>query len=138
MSPEEAWASVRSQLDFHRRKPQHTWIDTLNRLWRKNRFVMTMDGLLRLPEEPPVLTEDMLSVSADRWALDRLAPLVHVDSHDRARPKRDDLPILVLEWQGRPYLIDGINRINRRRRARDPGPHAVIVIHARAGAPESG
>jgi hypothetical protein len=54
---------------------------------------------------------------------------VHPDVHGRARPKRDDLPILVLEWQGRHFLIDGINRVNRRVRERSQGPHDVIVIH---------
>ncbi len=130
-SDTEAWAQITNQLDFHRRRPTHTWIDTLNRLWRKNRFVMTMDGILRLPEPPPVLTREMLSVSAAKWPLDQLAPLVHPDAHDRARPKRDDLPILILEWTGAYFLIDGINRINRRVRDRDPGPHDVIVIHGR-------
>ena len=127
----ETWAQVTSQLDFHQRRPTDTWIDTLNRLWRKNRFVMTMDGMLRLPEPPPVLTPGMLSVSAAKWPLEKLAPLVHPDAHDRARPKRDDLPILILEWAGAYFLIDGINRINRRMRDREPGPHDVIVIHGR-------
>lgn len=125
------WDLVTSQLDFHRRRPTHTWIDTLNRLWRKNRYVMTMDGMLRLPEPPPVLTEDMLTVSAEQWPLERLAPLVHPDAHDRYRPIQDGLPILILEWSGQFFLIDGINRINRRKRDRQPGPHEVIVIHGR-------
>jgi hypothetical protein len=56
---------------------------------------------------------------------------VHADAHGRARPKRDDRPILLLEWQGRHFLIDGINRINRRARERLAGPHEVIVIHGR-------
>ena len=127
----EIWAQVTSQLDFHRRRPTDAWIDTLNRLWRKNRFVMTMDGVLRLAEAPPVLTRDMLAVSAARWPLERLTPLVHPDAHDRSRPKRDELPILILEWAGAYFLIDGINRINRRKRDRDTGPHDVIVIHGR-------
>ncbi len=127
----DAWKLVESQLGFHRRKPTDGWIDTLNRLWRKNRFVMSMDGVLKLDEPPPLLTRVMLTLTRERWPLERLAPLVHVDSHDRARPKRDVLPILVLEWQGRHYLIDGINRINRRARDRDAGPHEVIVIHGR-------
>ena len=132
MSPEEeAWAVVRSQLEFHQRKPAHDWIDTLNRLWRKNRFVMSMDGMLKLREVPPVLTREMLSVSREQWPLEKLAPLVHPDAHDRARPKKDGLPILVLEWSGRHYLIDGINRINRRVREGSPGPHEVVVIHGR-------
>lgn len=127
----EIWARATSQLDFHRRRPTHSWIDTLNRLWRKNRFVMTMDGMLRLSAAPPVLTRDMLTVSTEKWPLAKLTPLVHPDSHDRARPKRDDLPILILEWAGEFFLIDGINRINRRTRDRDAGPHDVIMIHAR-------
>ncbi len=131
MIDEDTWLQVQNQLEFHRRKPAHGWIDTLNRLWRKNRYVMSMDGVLKLPEQPPILTREMLSVSRECWPLERLAPLVHADAHDRARPKRDDLPILVLEWSGRHFLIDGINRINRRVRERRPGPHDVIVIHGR-------
>jgi len=133
MSPEEQanWDLVAVQLGFHRRKPAHEWIDTLNRLWRKNRFVMSMDGVLKLHEKPPALTREMLAVSRERWPLERLAPLVHPDAHDRARPRRDDLPVLVLEWSGRHYLIDGINRINLRVRERLPGPHDVIVIHGK-------
>jgi hypothetical protein len=132
MSAEERalWDEATSQLDFHAR-PGQDWLDTLNRLWRKNRFVMSEDGVLKLAEPPPVLLRDMLAISRERWPLERLAPLVHVDAHGRARPKRDERPILLLEWRGRHFLIDGINRINRRIRAREPGPHEVIVIHGR-------
>lgn len=126
----EDWAIVESELTHHA-KPGHGWIETLNRLWRKNRFVTSLDGLLKLDAEPPVLTREMLSVTRERWGLDRLAPLVHPDAHGRARPKKDDLPVLVLEWRGRHFLIDGLNRINRRVRAREAGPHEVIVIHGR-------
>jgi hypothetical protein len=124
------WNEVTEQLGFHNR-PGHGWLDTLNRLWRKNRYVTSLDGVLKLDEPPPVLTREMLSVSRERWPLERLAPLVHADAHGRARPKRDDRPILLLEWQGRHFLIDGINRINRRARERLAGPHEVIVIHGR-------
>jgi hypothetical protein len=131
VSPEEhAWIVVEGEL-CHHGKPGHGWLDTLNRLWRKNRFVTSLDGVLKLDEEPPVLTREMLSVTAERWPLERLAPLLHPDAHGRARPKRDDLPVLVLEWRGRYFLIDGINRLNRRVREGDPGPHDVIVIHGR-------
>lgn len=125
------WDEAMSQLGFHAR-PGHDWLDTLNRLWRKNRFVMSQDGVLKLAEPPPVLTREMLAISRERWPLEKLAPLVHVDSHDRARPKRDDRPILLLEWQGRCYLIDGINRVNRRVRAGEKGPHDVIVIRGKS------
>lgn len=117
-----------SQLAHHAR-PGHDWVDTLNRLWRKNRFVMSMDGMLKLDAPPPVLTAEMLAVTRERWPLERLAPLVHPDAHGRARPKRDERPILLLEWQGRHFLIDGINRINRRVREGLAGPHEVLVIH---------
>jgi hypothetical protein len=132
MLPEEqcAWDEMTGQLDFHN-KPGHDWLDTLNRLWRKNRFVTSMDGMLKLAEPPPVLTREMLSVTRERWPLERLVPLVHPDAHGRARPKRDDRPILLLEWQGRHYLIDGTNRVNRRLREKLAGPHEVLVIHGR-------
>jgi hypothetical protein len=125
-----AWQEATSQLAHHAR-PGHDWVDTLNRLWRKNRFVTSMDGMLKLDAPPPMLTREMLSVTRERWPLDRLAPLVHPDAHDRARPKRDERPILLLEWQGRHFLIDGINRINRRVREKQAGLHEVIVIHGR-------
>jgi hypothetical protein len=132
MTPEEqaAWDEATNQLGYHN-KPGHDWIDTLNRLWRKNRFVMSLDGVLKLDATPPVLTRDMLSVSRERWTLEQLAPLVHPDAHGRARAKRDRRPIVLLEWQGRHFLIDGINRINRRVRDRQAGPHEVIVIHGK-------
>ena len=123
-----AWAEAKSQLEHHARAG-HDWVDTLNRLWRKNRFVMSIDGVLKLDAPPPILTREMLSISHERWPLERLAPLVHPDAHGRWRPKRDDRPVLLLEWRGRHFLIDGINRINRRVRARLAGPHEVIVIH---------
>jgi hypothetical protein len=133
VAPEtEDWAFVEGELRHHAR-PGHDWIDTLNRLWRKNRFVTSLDGMLKLDAEPPVLTREMLLVTRERWPLERLAPLVHPDAHGRARPKKDDLPVLVLEWRGRHFLIDGLNRINRRVRAREAGPHDVIVIHGRTG-----
>ena len=132
MSAEEQaiWDEAKTQLEFHTR-PGHDWVDTLNRLWRKNRFVMSLDGVLKLDEPLPVLRREMLSVTRERWPVERLAPLVHPDAHDRSRPKRDEWPILLLEWRGRHYLIDGINRINRRVRERLAGPHEVIVIHGR-------
>jgi hypothetical protein len=133
MSPEEraAWDEVTAQLGFHN-KPGDDWLATLNRLWRKNRFVTSLDGMLKLPEAPPLLTREMLSISSERWPLERLAPLLHPDAHGRSRPKRDDRPILLLEWQGRHYLIDGTNRVNRRAREKLAGPHEVLVIHGRS------
>lgn len=123
----DAWAVVEAELGHHA-KPGDDWIETLNRLWRKNRFVTSLDDVLKLESEPPRLTREMLSVRRERWPLERLAPLLHPDAHGRARPKKDDLPILVLEWQGRHFLIDGLNRVNRRVRSGEPGPHEVIVI----------
>jgi hypothetical protein len=65
---------------------------------------MSMDGVLKLPEAPLMLTREMLTVTREQWPLERLAPLVHIDAHDRARRKRDGLA----------------------------GLHEVIVIHGRA------
>ena len=64
MSAEELalWDEAIAQLGFHARAG-HDWVDTLNRLWRKNRFVMSMDGVLKLPQAPPVLTREMLTIT---------------------------------------------------------------------------
>lgn len=126
----DAWAIVEAELGHHA-KPGHGWVETLNRLWRKNRFVTSLDGVLKLESEPPLLTREMLSVRRERWPLERLAALLHPDAHGRAQPKKDDLPVIVLDWQGRHFLIDGLNRVNRRVRKGEPGPHEVIVIHGR-------
>jgi hypothetical protein len=133
VSSDEAalWDEATAQLGFHAR-PGHDWVDTLNRLWRKNRFVTSLDGMLKLDAPPPVLTREMLSVTREHWPLERLAALVHPDAHGRARPKRDERPVLLLEWRGRHFLIDGINRINRRVHDRQAGPHEVIVVHGRS------
>ena len=120
-----------AQLGFHDR-PGHDWIDTLNRLWRKNRFVMSMDGMLKLPQAPPVLTREMLTVTPRAMAARaaRAARARRTPTTARGR-SATTCPILLLEWQGRHFLIDGINRINRRMRERLAGPHEVIVIHGR-------
>jgi hypothetical protein len=133
VSSDEAalWDEATAQLGFHAR-PGHDWVDTLNRLWRKNRFVTSLDGMLKLDAPPPVLTREMLSVTREHWPLERLAALVHPDAHGRARPKRDERPVLLLEWRGRHFLIDGINRINRRVHDRQAGPHEVVVVHGRS------
>ena len=41
------WAIVEAELGHHA-KPGDGWIETLNRLWRKNRFVTSLDGMLKL------------------------------------------------------------------------------------------
>ena len=125
------WDEATDQLGFHAR-PGQDWLDTLNRLWRKNRFVMSMDGVLKL--DVAAARADAGHADGQRRALAARAARA-ARTPGRARPgAAEDAtigPILLLEWQGRHFLIDGINRINRRIRGREPGPHEVIVIHVR-------
>jgi hypothetical protein len=115
------------QLRYHN-KGSDNWVDTLNRLWRKNHFAKSMIGS-RFPE----LAEEMLGAELERWPVDRLKKLLHPETHARACPMRDDLPIIVLLWADREFLIDGTTRINRRVRDNDVGPHDVVVIRDRNG-----
>lgn len=115
---------VIAQLICHRGEDEgHTWIDTLNRLWRKNHFVTVGNGPYGPLETLPLLIPEMLSVASEKWPLQRLQTLLHPKTHTRDNPLRDDLPIIVLSWFGRDFLIDGTTRIHRRVRDHEAGPH---------------
>jgi hypothetical protein len=122
------WGFVISELTYHRREPHHTWIDTLNRLWRKNRFVTDPGGKQIYPEVLPTLTLSLLSVRHENWMLSELTLLLHPETHCRNQPICDCCPMLVLTWFGEHFLIDGTTRINRRLKDNELGPHSVLVI----------
>ena len=126
------WGFVVSELRYHRGNRPHEWIDTLNRLWRKNRFVTNLSGK-RLIEGIPTLTTEAISVRSEDWPLERLGALLHPETHPRDEPLCDFCPMLVLEWKGRQFLIDGTTRINRRVRDKEASPHRVLVISVDSG-----
>ena len=106
----------------------HTGGDTLNRLLKKhfeNRF-----GVDCTP--PPTLTSANIGSSLEQWTTDDIAALVI--GHDRERPGATIasqfaiyLPIVVLRLGDDHWLIDGNNRVNKRRRDAIPEPHPVYL-----------
>lgn len=63
----------------------------------------------------PMTLADLLALVDERW----LTTL---------EPRRVDLPVVVLLFEGTEMLVDGRRRLNRWRRNGDQGPHAAIVI----------
>jgi hypothetical protein len=116
------WIQVCEILKWHN-KGNDRCIDTLNRLWQKHSEVRSPSGEILM--DVPVLSEDMLSVSTERWRLDELAALNR--SHFRDRPLSFP-PIVVLRWFDRDFLIDGTTRINFWLKLGNAGPHAVLKI----------
>jgi len=127
------WNFLVAELVYHRGNRPHKWIDTLNRLWRKNRFVSRADGTALISDLPLATTEN-ISIHEEKWPLSRLQELLHPETHKRDSPLCDSCPILILFWKDRYFLIDGTTRINRRVRDADEGPHRTIIIKVHSGA----
>ena len=48
--------------------------------------------------------------------------------HDRATPRRTNGPILVAEYRGTSYMLDGTNRINRWLKDGSAEKHEAIIL----------
>jgi len=119
------WIQVCEVLKWHN-KGKDACIDTLNRLWRKHPEVKGVNGEVFL--DVPALSEEVLTVYAEQWPLDRLVALKR--SHVRDRPLFFP-PIIILRWFDHDFLIDGTTRINLWEKAGNVGPHAVLRITER-------
>lgn len=118
----ELWIRVCEQLTHHNKGPDQC-IDTLNRLWRKHPRVKTTTGEILL--EVPLLTESMLSVTLEHWALEQMLALKTPHNRDQLRSFE---PPVVLRWFDQSFLLDGNTRVNHWAKAQNRGPHAVLVI----------
>jgi hypothetical protein len=128
----ELWGWIQAELSFHRlHGTQHTWLETLNRLWRKKLVLRRIDGADIDPATLPLLDRSMLDAWRERWGLLGLTKLVDHPAHARSEPNCGGCPVIVLRWRHRDFLIDGHTRINRWQRDRNYGPHEVIVIGVR-------
>ena len=56
---QELWDEAAAQLAFHARAG-HDWVDTLNRPWRKNRFVMSQDAALGKKRDVALVDPDRM------------------------------------------------------------------------------
>ena len=121
-SSDYLWIQVCEQLKWHNKETDRC-IDTLNRLWRKHIEVNGPNGEVLL--DMPTLTEEMLTVRAEQWPIDRLESLRR--GHTRANPLFFP-PIVILSWFERDFLIDGNTRVNFWSKWKNVGPHAVLRI----------
>src|SRR5437762_13334362 len=100
---ETLWGQAKDLLRHHQKKKtgDHTPIDALNRLFHE-----------AAPKAKSIrLNEVNCSIVSESWSTEMLAGLHR--KHDRATPKDEDCPILVVRWRCKQYLIDGGNRINK-------------------------
>lgn len=116
------WMQVCEILKWHNQGNDRC-IDTLNRLWRKHSQVCGADGEEILAV--PTLSEDKLTVRSEHWSLDQLAALRREHRRDSAASFP---PVIVLEWSGRTFLIDGNNRVNFWLKQGNAGPHLVFKL----------
>jgi hypothetical protein len=73
---------------------------------------------------------DIREETLDLAALGRL-----IVFHDRASPKRDEEPIIILSFdEDDRYVIDGANRVNKWRTAGEPQSRRAIVIEPKTDA----
>ncbi len=101
-------------------KGVRTTKETLNRLFREQ----LQAGGANLPNVPEIW-EDNLIPRLEVWDPDLLAMLVRL--HDRDQPRGlANLPILLIEHNGRFFLIDGTNRVNKA--VRDQHPLNAIIL----------
>jgi hypothetical protein len=103
---------------------QHCCVDTVNRLWRKDPFVLSPSAL-------PVISRELLDVSLENWSLDQLLRFIGPERETDLQPAATDCALVVLRWQEVDYLIDGRRRINHWKRQQLCGPHRVLILHAR-------
>lgn len=123
----EAWFFATFELSCHN-KGSHNWIQTLNRLIRKNDYLENIAGAKIPRDEVPHLDADALLVSRQSWTLEQLVAARRETVHMRHEPQCDRCPIVLLELNGDHFIVDGNTRLNRRILSEDPGPHDVVVI----------
>src|SRR5688500_1878076 len=92
-----AWASFEP---WHN-KGLRTTKETLNRLFREQLQACGHDH-----QNAPDIWEENLTPRLETWAPDRLQGLVRLHHCDNPRGPRD-LPILIVEYDGRFFIVDG-------------------------------
>lgn len=102
----------------HRKKPHHTPLDTLNRL-----FVKHVVGQSRFDVHRPWLTSSNTVVTQETRSVGEFAGQTVVDAHDDTRP------IVIIRHRGVERLVDGGDRA----RDTDSGPshYTAFVLAVR-------
>ena len=110
------WNRAMELLRHHQKSGDPTPVDALNRLFQE-----------AAPKAKAIrLSEASCRIASETWSTEQLSLLRR--RHDRANPKDEACPILLVHWRGNHYLIDGGNRINKWVNENHEGGHAVLVI----------
>jgi hypothetical protein len=123
----EAWAFVEWEMWWHHKRSD-TWMQTMNRLIRKNEFLSNLSGHKIYRSALPRLTRETLEVSREKWSLEQLVAVRRDDVHLGTKMKCDTCPILIIDFGGSRFILDGNHRVNQRILDQQHGPHDVIVI----------
>ena len=111
---EDLWALV--QAAFPRAPTRAKAIGEADRILRKD-----------FPNLPPdYISEDTCTIRREWYRPAELRTLKLRHSGDR--PQQDDGPIIVVEYFGARYVVDGTKRTNQRIKARAEQAHEVLVI----------
>jgi hypothetical protein len=115
-SADEMWGMVRKSFEYHRRPADPNAQSALDRVAMK---------CLGLAERKSFhvgncfIREETLSQEA-LWEL--------VVYHDRDQPAKMEGPIVVLNYKGRPFVIEGNTRTNAWRKGKYAGPFTALIL----------
>jgi hypothetical protein len=115
-SVDEMWIIAYKLFEYHRKPTDPDAKSALNRVAMK---------CLKLAEQKS-FTPDNCSICEEIFSIDDLQNLVLY--HDRNCPKEMEGPIVVLVYDGRPYVIEGNNRTNAWRAGKYNGPFTALVL----------
>jgi len=103
-------------LDYHKKKatPEHA----LNRLFREYH-----PGVL----DVPYLSPSTATVRTERWSTEQLNTTVRRD-RTTIGPARTDVPVVVVQWKDKPFLVDGQRRVNQWVQQHSALVHEVFVV----------
>jgi hypothetical protein len=113
-TPEELWKRVDVAL-FQASSREQT-LSEINRLLRKWHF--------HLPDD--YITLHNCAIRREWLTPQQLSHFTR--GHPRSAPKRVSGPLVVVEYQGETYMLDGTNRINRWLADGDREPHETVIL----------
>ena len=120
---EELYEEVCELLHRGHRKNLDTPERTLSRLFRKH---MEWRGV---PIPPGmVLSIANTTVALETWSKAAIRGLPRRERKPGRNPKRSDVPVVILRFRGRDWLIDGGTRAHVWEEAGDVGDHPAYVV----------
>ena len=103
----------------HRKKPHHTPLDTINRLFQKH-----LKGEPKIADNPPWLTSQNTLVTQETRSKEELAKLANP-----VEGARDcERPIVIVRYRGVDCLLDGYHRSRAGLASTDMSEHTAYIL----------